>query len=730
MLELRYGVISREKRARLQAGKGVKKNGMYLQNNAASFESLPPGPDPKSVAKDIHEYLPKLTKRGTLFRPSQSTIEQRQREFVALIEAFFEEDVPALIQELRDDRIIRDFFGIWRRDHDLTLKKKGKRSKPSPSVDTSNRVLSSYFSASNISLSLPPTPYSDVPASPSLPQVPRSVSSRRRVHTAASMVSLSDTESAFTSVPFTRSPPSSAPPFMGATLRDGTSSEDERTISRRKMSNASSNISSFSGSSFPDPSSSIYSISSSIVAPTSIASTSRPRSNSRSTNPSTSPRSETFNVSSDFPLFLSSSTRDMLPSSRQAPYSPTYPPPLLGTLPEDAELHAPVSALPPPTPRSRKNSSTKAADRANRNCIVFHDTDELSSGEGDVLDPELLIPIEGAAHTTTTVSNSNSSSSRPSSIALSSLSLQSRRSSWRTSVELGRPSSAGSGASPLDLDFPFVPGTESFAKHERPSSPPPVASNALRRGHSGRRARSMSQPQPYPLPEADEHGSDAEGGWADLGEDFMDTYFGSAEPILHVEDPAPDAPGLPSDVPLDEHDDADAPDSPLLLGAALPSPRRQEISYPAGGRPSAFHLPWPASPPPSPQPPSRVPAFAAAALESPAADDALVIKAALDDAIVVFRTQRDVSLAELRRRVHDKFTRAEGLPLPTAFALAYVPPAAAAAGAGGKRASTISAASAGSADWARAVPVWREDEWATARASCGAKITLRVSYPA
>ncbi len=122
MLELRYGVISREKRQRLQAGKGVKKNGMYIHDRAASFESLPPGPDPKSVAKDIHQYLPKLTKRGTLFRATQATVDQRQNEFSALVEAFFREDVPSLIRELREDRIIRDFFGYWRRDHDLEAK--------------------------------------------------------------------------------------------------------------------------------------------------------------------------------------------------------------------------------------------------------------------------------------------------------------------------------------------------------------------------------------------------------------------------------------------------------------------------------------------------------------------------------------------------------------------------------------------------------------------------------
>ncbi|KAI0027544.1 hypothetical protein K488DRAFT_14151, partial [Vararia minispora EC-137] len=127
MLELQYTVLSRQKRQRLARGKGVKKNGIYIHDHASSWESLPPGPDPKSVGKDIHDYLPKLTKRGTLFRTSASTVEQRKVELTALVKAFLSEDVPALIEELREDRTIRDFFGYWRRDHDLLIKRNPPR---------------------------------------------------------------------------------------------------------------------------------------------------------------------------------------------------------------------------------------------------------------------------------------------------------------------------------------------------------------------------------------------------------------------------------------------------------------------------------------------------------------------------------------------------------------------------------------------------------------------------
>jgi hypothetical protein len=104
----------------------------------------------------------------------------------------------------------------------------------------------------------------------------------------------------------------------------------------------------------------------------------------------------------------------------------------------------------------------------------------------------------------------------------------------------------------------------------------------------------------------------------------------------------------------------------------------------------------------------------------------VVVKAVLDDAIVVFRVERDASFAELRQRVHEKFARSEGMSLHDAFVLAYVPPGA--AGGGGKRASTVSAMSTGSADLARALPLENEDEWAHAVASCGSKVTIRVGY--
>jgi len=152
--EIEYGRMSRMKRKRLMAGKGVKKNGVYVQkDHASSFESLPPGPDPSSVAKSVHEHVPKLTKKGTLFSASQATIDQRYRELKACLDGFFQENAPMLIQELRECRKVIDFFGFWQRDFDLASKQqKDKNPEKQPRHSISSSVFSTYFSTSNNNL--------------------------------------------------------------------------------------------------------------------------------------------------------------------------------------------------------------------------------------------------------------------------------------------------------------------------------------------------------------------------------------------------------------------------------------------------------------------------------------------------------------------------------------------------------------------------------------------------
>jgi hypothetical protein len=182
-MELEYLRMSRAKRKRLMAGKGVKKNGVYIHSDkASSWDSLPPGPDPNSVATNIHDYVPSLSKKGTFFRASQATVDQRYRELQACIDGLFQEDVPTLIKELRESRKVTDFFGYWRRDFDRAMKdQKNKNRDKQPRNSISSSVFSTYFSASNSSLPQSSSASSIIPASPSYSSAsPLSISSRTR----------------------------------------------------------------------------------------------------------------------------------------------------------------------------------------------------------------------------------------------------------------------------------------------------------------------------------------------------------------------------------------------------------------------------------------------------------------------------------------------------------------------------------------------------------------------
>lgn len=157
-LEGEYARAAREKRTRLAAGKGVKKNGVYIHSDeAASWESLPFGPDPNDIARDIHQYIPQLTKKGTLFRASQETVDRRYEDLQKMMEALFEDDLPTLIKDLKITSTFTDFFGIWRRDVDLAKKaaaaaKKSAAEAKKPTPERSRASLStSMFSAFPVS---------------------------------------------------------------------------------------------------------------------------------------------------------------------------------------------------------------------------------------------------------------------------------------------------------------------------------------------------------------------------------------------------------------------------------------------------------------------------------------------------------------------------------------------------------------------------------------------------
>lgn len=659
LLENRYEMASLEKRQRLRAGKGVKKNGMYLHDRAASFESLPPGPDPRSVAKDIHQYLPKLTKRGTLFGANQATVDQRQKEICALFKAYFQDDVPMLIKELREDRAVRDFFGYWQRDHDLAARS-SSRPKTAPADGISTRsFISSIFSTSTITLSHPH------PGSP--PISPRSASSHQRSFTTDSTLSLPDAGSVLSAA----STPPSPPAHRDSTFRDSSAtSEDGHYTSGQRSSSSSS--------------SSYTSSTSSGSSRNRATSLQRAQSHSHGTRTPTSARSGTFNVSSDFPLFLSSSTRDMVPASRppQSPHSPSYVNPGLETLQEDATLDSSVSYQ----PHCRRRDSPANSERANRSCVAWPDAEEVSSSEGDVYERELLTPVDGSDF----------------GVAVA----------GRAYSEHEWPSSTGPNDSRIEIDLPEMTCADSYSQLEG-SIPPPAASSSTLTLNRNRRRRSLSQPLPYNPSVPTDVG---EGDWPDQAGDFIEAYIGGPEPlfapdsIIHYDD-------VPSDFPLDICDDQDR----LSIMTDF-STSRQEIPHFSAPQ----QRPRATAPSPSPQPPKAPKAHKRIA----ATPDTLFVKAAFDDAMVAFRAQRDVPLAELRERVRGKFSRTEDMSLCGEFELSYLPPAPpAGVGAGARfRASSLSLVSMTSiADWSGAVPLRSEEDWANAVASCGAKITIRVS---
>ena len=93
--------------------------------------SLPPSPDPHSIAQDIHNHAPKLTRKPTISRASQ-----------AMINALFDDDVPTL-------NTFTDLFGFWRRDYDLA-RKLGKELTPTKLRATRSRA--AYYLSSSLHL--------------------------------------------------------------------------------------------------------------------------------------------------------------------------------------------------------------------------------------------------------------------------------------------------------------------------------------------------------------------------------------------------------------------------------------------------------------------------------------------------------------------------------------------------------------------------------------------------
>lgn len=194
-LETDYKAAARQKRTRLLRGKGVKKDGMYLQDMASSWDSLPPGPAPASVAQDVHEIVPRLTKKGTFFGISQALLETRGEELKAFIEALFHPDAPALLTEVLATPSVVAFFGYWRTDYDLERKHmkqnlsaqfKDLRIPSSPYInDATHERSRSLFSLASLSSRISP------PRSPKQEVTPVPLKSRKSSFSSSSQSSSS-----------------------------------------------------------------------------------------------------------------------------------------------------------------------------------------------------------------------------------------------------------------------------------------------------------------------------------------------------------------------------------------------------------------------------------------------------------------------------------------------------------------------------------------------------------
>ncbi|KAI0671849.1 hypothetical protein C8Q78DRAFT_801604 [Trametes maxima] len=737
ILESEYALMSRQKRARLVAGKGVKKNGIYIQSDqAASFESLPPGPDAKMVAKDIHEVVPRLTKKGTLFRASQATIDQRGREFAALITTLFQDDLPTLVQELREARIVRDFFGYWRRDLDHDRKRGKARASSSGdglgrgTASVRNSIASSafsmYFSASSISLQVP-NGAPDLPPSPALPMFldssrPSSMirddpPRRRSTGKAPVQYAASDSSASTASISSSgRSPqvPASAP-------SDITFFVSERGSLALAL---------------PEDDMQAEYINSPLSAPARV----RPDPWTREpTRPF--PHGDDTGLPEDS-IYLHEGGKSW-PDASPVDFHRG-----LQVLHEDSEFvpapsnvpHSAIEEVPRvPLRRPRNNS---CPDRTNRNCLVFaqdapHSADPRNAEFATInslhveTDPRRLQHLrEGRGlqepardpRTPTTATTL----SRTSSLGFSGFSEDaSRRSSWRTSMTSETsyaPSFTSSFANGSCADFgrPRVASPESIYSIAEtasgisiPGSPEDGRETALaHRGHQHRESvttissmlsdfsidssilpRSLTPPLGGHLRRSLSAGSchapgvvsslgmpGAEESWYEQQEDFIDAYFydpGIHAPVVRPEEP----PGTPPRKPPQElfHKEVATPDR-------FPRPFRDRP-------PGQFHLPWspqdssrPSSPSSmSPTSPTSSPAQSVTPVTtnanppptgptSPTTTETVTLKAVLFDSIVLLRITRGAALEDVRERLREKFAVQEGLKLTPAFVVGWAPP--------------------------------------------------------
>ncbi|KAI0749668.1 hypothetical protein C8Q80DRAFT_1269512 [Daedaleopsis nitida] len=781
ILESEYALMARQKRSRLAAGKGVKKNGVYIQSDqAASFESLPPGPDANSIAKDIHPLIPRLTKKGTLFKASHSTIEQRGREFQALIHALFQDDVPMLVKELRETRLVRDFFGYWRRDLDHDRKRQSLSSKGPTNTrhSVASSVFSMYFSASTLSLHQPNNAFADLPR--------RDEPRRRSTGRVPANYAHSDSSASTMSVASSsRGPPPHSP----------ASQPQDLTFFVSERGSLALNI-------VDDDERAEY-INTPLSAPARVH-----------------PHPWTRDPDSPFPshdeeIFAMPDTA----KPRQEPGAGEFHHGLQA-LPEDSELvpaspanvtasqHSEIEEVPRVPARRPRNNS--CPDRTNRQCLFIPaeqprgaQTGGLSVLDGLHLDTTNSLrvppargmrpsPVEGD-HAGPRSPTTASSSSRTSSVALSNFSYctdQSSRSSWRTSIASEKSytqsfatSFANGSCAEFDRQSQYSFATSfangSCADFDRGRTARHSIASLASATSSGRqtaldRRDSMTTLSSFlsdlsldssmmglsvtPPPSGSLRRSLSAGSrrptsilatlggqedWYEQQEDLLDAYF--YDPGMHATMPPmrlEERPRTPLTIPA--HGQAPTPQSFRMELAAPPTPDR--FPKPFQNRPPGqFHLPWsqPSTPIPCPARPSTSggivsipssPGTISSAGSPPGSPqsttvESITLKAVLQESIVLLRISRTAPLEELRTRLRDKFAVQEGVQLSSAFAIGWAPQAGGPRAGGGMhgRPRSNSASSVGSMNPHALRYVYEESEWRAAVAACaGGKMTIRL----
>ncbi|KZS92451.1 hypothetical protein SISNIDRAFT_114016 [Sistotremastrum niveocremeum HHB9708] len=707
ILEQEYAEMSKEKRRGLASGKGIKKGGVYQRSDfASSWDSLPPGPDPSSVARDIHAYLPRLSKKGSIFRINQATIAQRGKEFEALIKALWDSDPPTLVKELRQSSTVRDFFGFWRRDSDR-LKRSGIAAPTSPSL---------YSTVSVSAFSLVPTsPTSADGVAPMLLKLKSddnmSITSR-------------DSNNTITPNPLATLSPSGSS-FSYSRKRE---SDDSTLESGSLPLTPNSPVEGFGGS---DPSLKFVLDSSDIEfeEPAELTSTFTHRSadflryqhqQRAATNPSADAQHGLPSpVAASAPrpprrgappaLTVNNRSVRILPASGlaspveedEAIYLPHFdwptPPASLGTPP------------PPGPPRSvllansrRSPLSATTFDSSPQSAVFSEAETDISSATSLQASSASSLYERKRAKSLVNPRSSNRSDgpSRKASVQFEKEPVPSIRDSIASLTSIYTQSSAQAGP----------------PRHVRGGS------GDLRRSLSSgsrRHAESIHGRTYDPSMAEEESLHDSL--------DFIDSYLEDESAQLF------------DSLNLHEgnwdarrrtilHDEPARPESMIggrdSINFSLPSPHR----YSSFG---SFR----GSMGPLPQSPSSIVSehSAESPLEATNLSPTFVVKAIFQDSIIVLKVDRTISLHDLRHRIHEKFSKQEDIPLSETLVLGYVSPSPASPekrSSGGRPRSNSDAASfissVSTLDIGRVEFVTEEEQWQNIKATGGAKMTIRI----